>query len=332
MKIIIISGGTGYIGRTLSYALLNAGYRVMSIDRNYLVGCDSVRNNPNYHQYNLDLTSDHDVKDYLPDLNYDNKGDEFYGFIHLAAWKDLTASYSNPYEYYRNNINATISALNLAHLLGCKVFLNASSAAVYPDDASGFTSESDAIVENCASPYGYAKLICERIVTDICKQYNMRGHSLRYSNPIGCLDGIAVDVSESMFGNIINHLDDGEFTIYGDNYNTPDGTCIRDYIDIRDLVDAHIYLLKHEPVNKLTDYSVLNVGTGRAVSCLEACRKVRSITENFTWNIGYRREGDAAGSVLDTQLILDYGWKAKHSLEDSIRNLLKYYSSINTSD
>lgn len=323
MKIVVISGGSGYIGQSLAVGLMKKGYRVINIDRD-LKG-SLLWNNINYDEIVCDLSYEINT-DVYNQLAEANKGDEFYGFIHLAAWKDLTGSYDNPYEYYRNNIQSTITACYLAHVLGCKVFLNASSAGVYPDDAVGMTKESDATYEKCASPYGNAKFICERIVTEICLQYKIRSHNLRYANPIGCNNYNSIDMSTSMFGNILNSISNNtDFIIFGGDYATKDGTPIRDYLDMRDLVDAHIFLLERTFFESYNRFEILNIGTGVPTSCLDVCKYVNEKVDRFHYEIGGRREGDAAGSVEDISLMNKLGWKPKYDYKSSFDNLYKMW-------
>lgn len=324
MKIVLITGGSGYIGSTITAMLLEQQYRVVNLD---LVPStnDWIRSHNNYDYIECDLSSSSKILcEVYKRLLHLNKGDEWFGLIHMAAWKDLPGSYDNPYEYYRNNLKSTINAVQLANQVGCKTVIFSSSAGVYDDNLTGAVTE-DAVNVKGDSPYGYTKVVGERIVTDMCKQYSMNSFNLRYCNPIGTYDGISVDKSTSMFGNILTHLNDGKFTICGGDWDTPDGTCIRDYIDIRDIALAHIHFLNFTAISKrrLVNDTV-NVGTGIGVSCLQACDAVKLVHPNFNWTIGPRREGDAPGSYADVTKLHQYGFKCRYSLDETISNLLLF--------
>lgn len=320
MKIVYLLGGSGYIGSTITYLLHESGYRVINLD---LVNWNSPMIDALSHVtwYPTNVEDWMDLSETYKQLILDNHGDENFGLIHLAAWKDLPGSYQNPFEYYRNNIQGSINASQLAHMLGCKTMIFSSSAGVYADDAVGAVDESYST--DCGSPYGYSKVVGERIISDICRQYNINSYCLRYCNPIGTFEGVSVDNSDSMFGNILNHLDDGKFTIFGNDWDTQDGTCIRDYIDIRDIAKAHIHFLNLS--NPFIVNDIVNVGTGKGVSCKLACDTVKTIYPKFTYNFGPSRTGDAAGSYADITKLSKYGFKCKYSLSDSIKSLIDYH-------
>jgi UDP-glucose 4-epimerase len=250
-------------------------------------------------------------------LRLSSKGDEFYSLIHMAAWKDLPGSYNNPLEYYRNNLFSTVNAAEIAGSLGCKSIIFSSSAAVYSDELSGCITESDKVTGD--SPYGYTKLVGERIIQDIANQFGMRSYSLRYQNPIGCIEGVTVDTSDSMFGNILNSIKyDKEFIIFGGDYPTRDGTCIRDYISIQDIAKAHIYFMTSE----ITP-GIYNVGTGKGTSCLNVCKIVKDLYPEFRYKIGDRRPGDAAGSFADTTKLQSTGFRCDYIIYKVIKDIIK---------
>lgn len=321
MKIVYITGGSGYIGSTITYLMISRGYKVVNLD---LVDfkSDKLIKSESAIWYQCDISDLNDVMDTYKQLILDNRGNDNFGFIHMAAWKDLPGSYNNPFEYYRNNIQGTINAAQIAHLLGCKTIIFSSSAGVYSEDAVGSIPED--YDTNCESPYGYSKLVGEKIITDMAAQYMMNSFNLRYCNPIGTLEGVSIDNSDSMFGNILNHLNDGKFTIFGGDWNTYDGTCIRDYIDIRDIAEAHIHFLEYSNnlIYELRD--TVNVGTGNGVSCKLACDTVKILHPEFKYTIGPRREGDAAGSFADITKLTGYKFKCKYTLSDSIKSILDY--------
>lgn len=316
METVIVTGASGYIGGSICKVLEQKGFKVIGIDRDFL-------NNDDKNELIVaDLTNDEDVNHVKKCLQLNCKGDGFYSMIHCAAWKDLGGSYRNPYEYYRNNVISTLNALQIAHIIGVKTFIYSSSAAVYDDNSVGAIKENTNLKGN--SPYGYSKLCTERIVSDICRQYEITSYCLRYQNPMGAIDPEKIDLADSMFGNILNHLTDGKFIIFGGDYNTSDGTCIRDYIDIRDLIKVHLELIN---MIKPNVHKVLNVGKGIPVTCKEVCDAVKLIEPGFKYTIGSRRSGDSAGSYADTTKLNRLGIICDIKLEDSISNLIKIYKS-----
>lgn len=323
MKKIIVTGGAGYIGASLCRRLLDEGYKVISLDfrsgDNDLKLLTSINFDSEYlEKLHCDLASDESVRDAIETLRNIQQGDQYYGLIHMAAWKDLTESYEIPSEYYRNNLKSTINTLKIIGDLNIKRVIFSSSSAVYADELSGSIAEDDKTT--APSPYGYTKLVSERLYSDCALELGYRGFNLRYCNPVGNYKGITVDRSTSMFGNVLTSLEKGTpFTIFGGDYDTEDGTCIRDYIDLRDVVDAHVYFLTADvPPHEMVD---LNLGTGKGVSCLEVCKAVKELYPNFEYEIGPRREGDAAGSYADTSNCKLFGFQAKYGPLDIVKNL-----------
>lgn len=309
MKIVIVTGGDGYIGKAITHQLKLLGYRVISIDRSYqkVYGDDNII---------FDLTND--PTDIIKTLKSKSKGDQFYSLIHMAAWKDLPGSYDNPLEYYRNNLFSTIHAAEIAGTLGCESIIFSSSAAVYDDSLSGSIKESDLVTGN--SPYGYTKLVGERIICDIANQYRMRYYNLRYQNPIGCIPGITADESDSMFGNVLNCIRNNvTFLIFGGDYPTEDGTCIRDYISIQDLSRAHVHFMHTKDI----PVGTYNVGTGTGTSCLQVCKAVQEAYPEFRYKIGDRRQGDAAGSYADNTKLKSTGFRGKYGVASVIQDIIK---------
>lgn len=333
MRIVVISGGLGYLGSTLSNVLVNRGFRVISIDlASNPTYIEPHRNYISLHGPNYDLSSTENTSLIAEKVLKLSKGDEFYGFINAAAWKDLVGSYDNPYDYYKNNLVSTIESCRLANMLGCKTYLLSSSAAVYSDDdphpngyCEDFTGKSESI-----SPYGYTKLVGERIVTDVCKSYGINSYCLRYQNLVGTVDGISIDTSESMFGNIINSICNGTpFKIFGNDWPTEDGTAIRDYVDLQDVVDAHIHFLDLYRRQDVAGNDIVNLGSGVPATCKTVCDIVKSIMgDRFNYEYTSRREGDTVGTTCNIDRLLMYGFTPKMSLEQSILNILKHSNLI----
>lgn len=333
MKIVVITGGSGYIGSAITHYILENGDRVINIDIKKPNSKFLSHKNYFWAQWNLidnPLLPDKSGTYLIETLKRITYGDEVIGLIHMAAYKDLTESYCDPGTYYSNNLISTIHAVEIAHYMNACTVIFSSSSAVYSDDAVGAIPESYPV--SAPSPYGYTKLVGERIVEDMCSSYNMSSFNLRYCNPVGGIKDITEDTSCSMFGNILNSLRNGdEFLIFGGDYDTSDGTCIRDYIDIRDIAEAHIHFLDinyHVAHRHRSVHDTVNVGTGIGVSCLDVCKTVgnhlsHKYCRDFHYSITSRREGDAAGSYADVNKLNNkWSFRCKHNLESTIDNLL----------
>ena len=313
MKSIIVFGGSGYIGSTVTDLLLAKGYKVLNLDK--VEPNIKFSDNPNYKWNKFDLRNEYE---FIDNATKEFIEDSAIGAIHFAAFKDIEESYKYSFMYYDNNIKSLLTALSYSYELGVKTFLFSSSAAVYQDDKVGLVSE-DAMNGFSDSPYGYTKVVGEQIVKDVCKEFEMKGVSLRYFNPIGC-SSVSHDTSDSLFGSIWKCLlGDTELTIFGDDYPTRDGTPIRDYIDLRDLAEAHLYALLHSELS----YDVFNVGTGTGITVKEVAETVKSLNPKFKYKIGERRLGDSSGGYADITKIKKLGFKCQYTLKDSIKTLIK---------
>lgn len=316
MKNVVVTGSNGYIGSAIVDELIKSGYRVFSIDM--IRSRDMNYPDDQYTHYTKNL-ADKDILSWIVDeIKRWSKGAGF-SVIHLASWKDLTESNKIPLDYYKNNIDSALTALEIAHQLNADKFIFSSSAAVYSDDSTGAIKESDPT--DPPSPYGYSKLILERIISDCCSSFGIQSVSLRYQNPVGRIRGVTFDDSDSMFGNIFKSLrDNTEFTIFGGDYPTKDGTCIRDYISIQDIADIHLFFLERKELHK-NEQLLVNAGTGVGYSCLEICKAVKKVYPSFNYKIGPAREGDSAGSYADTSALTGLGYKCKYSLLDIISGI-----------
>jgi len=310
MKTVIIVGGNGYIGAEIINQLVDTGkYNIINIDKDITEKFDD---NPKFekliHLYqNMSLDPPehfiHNVKDAI-------NGGEVVAMICLAAHKDLSESLKVPFSYYDNNIKVVLNSINLANMFNCKRFILSSSAAVYKDTERA-TIYSD-LDYNGSTPYAYSKLVTERITYDACYQLNINPIILRYFNPIGDTE-VSKDESDSLFGSIKYALNHNEpAVIFGSDYDTPDGTCIRDYIDVRDVADAHLFFI--DSVNT----GFYNIGRGTGFTVKEVMDTVKVAHPQFEYNLGSRRDGDTVGGFADITELSNLGWKPKYDLKDSI--------------
>ena len=323
---ILVSGGAGYIGSHTCIELLNAGYDIVVAD-NYYNACPVVLDRvkqitgKDFRFYQADMTRHEDVEKIFsecPDIT---------AVIQFAAYKAVGESVSKPIEYYYNNLNCTLVILDVMRRHNCHNFVFSSSATVYGDPASVPITE-DFPVGATTNPYGTTKAFTERILQDVCKaDPSLNVALLRYFNPIGAhKSGLIGEDPNGIPNNlmpIIINVATGKqekLTVFGNDYPTPDGTCIRDYIHVVDLALGHIAALKS--VREKKGAIPYNLGTGKGYSVLEilnAFMKVNGV--DIPYVIGGRRPGDAAEcySVPD-KAAKELGWKAERSLEQMCRD------------
>jgi len=324
---ILVSGGLGYIGSHTVVALSEAGYEVIVVDNlsntriEVLDGIESIiGRRPAFYQ--LDLRNELQVVELF------DKEPSIEGVIHFAASKAVGESVENPLLYYENNLSAFIYLLKQladkpkAHLIF------SSSCTVY-GQADVMPITEDAPIKVAESPYGNTKQIGEEILKDTVKvSSGFSAIALRYFNPIGAHD--SAKIGELPLGvpqNLVPFITQTaagirkELAVFGNDYPTPDGTCIRDYIHVVDLAEAHVAaltrLVKGESIS---DYEVFNLGTGKGSSVLEVIESFEKVSgSKLPYRIADRREGDVIQAFADTEKANSIlGWKSKYSLDDAL--------------
>ncbi|HPB77108.1 MAG TPA: UDP-glucose 4-epimerase GalE [Bacteroidales bacterium] len=328
MKNILITGGAGYIGSHTAVELLEAGYGVViadnlsNADTTCLEGVKKItgRDIPFYH-------ADCCRKDQLLLIFGEHRID---GVIHFAAFKAVGESVEKPLMYYHNNVLSLVTLLEvLAENKGGHVVFS-SSATVYGQPPVLPVTE-DTPRMPATSPYGNTKQICEDILTDTVKaNASIKGIILRYFNPIGAHPSALIgELPRGIPNNLVPFITQTaagirkELKIFGNDYNTPDGTALRDYIDVVDLAAAHVSALKRmEAQNKPGLCEVFNVGTGKPLSVMELVKRFQTINNvSLKYRITGRREGDVEAVWADTSLANRVlSWKAKRPLEDTLAN------------
>lgn len=322
MKTILVTGGLGYIGSHTVVQLLNNGYKVIIIDNlsNSKIEIES--------KIKL-LTDNHNFILHLTDLNISTlskifSDDDIDVVIHFAGLKAVKESIIYPLNYYQNNISQTLNLLQVMEKYNVKKIIFSSSATVYGSEAVSPITEDYQIGKNILSPYGKTKWMLEEILQDLDSTWSRV--ILRYFNPIGCHPSGVIgedpnDIPNNLFPYILK-VASGEYPelqIYGDDYSTPDGTCIRDFIHVEDLATAHLLSIKRLEENGVHIY---NVGTGRGYSVKELVdtfEKVNNIKLN-TVIIG-RRAGDCERLFADVCKIKEeLGFIVNKSLEDMCRD------------
>ena len=330
-KRILVTGGLGYIGSHTTVALIEKGYEVCIIDDlsnssiNVLKRIEKITNaSPNF--FKLDLTNSSSVKEFFA-KNYN-----FEGVIHFAAKKSVDESVRNPLDYYHNNIQSLINIL--VHVNFNAKFIFSSSCTVYGQaDKLPITEQTP--LKKAESPYGNTKKICENILEDKTKiESEFSTVILRYFNPIGAHSSSLIgenprNTPQNLVPIITKHAigEIKKLIIYGDDYPTKDGTCIRDYIHIMDLADAHISALEYLFSNKRSNvFEIFNVGTGQGKTVKEVIDCFEKVSgKKIHYDYGARRNGDVISAFADSskaKKILN--WKTKISFEDAILSAWKW--------
>lgn len=334
---ILVTGGTGYIGSHTVVELQNAGYEVVIIDNlsnsniEVLDGIEAISGKrPVFVKGDCtDLAA-------LRKLFENNPGIK--GIINFAASKAVGESVEKPLLYYRNNLNTLMNLLDLMPEFGVKGIVFSSSCTVYGEPDKNPIDES-APIKPATSPYGNTKQISEEIIEDyINSGAPIKAILLRYFNPIGahpsaCIGELPLGVPQ----NLVPYLTQTaagirkELTVFGDDYDTPDGSCIRDYIDVVDLAKAHVIAMERMLSRDDKDaVEIFNLGTGRGLSVLELINSFERATGvPVPHKIGPRRAGDIEKIWADPKKANeDLGWKADTPIDDTMRNAWKWQCKV----
>ena len=332
---ILVTGGTGFIGSHTVVELQQAGYNVVIIDNlsnskaDVVDGIEKITGiRPAFE--NVDCC---DMKSME---NVFNKYNSIKGIIHFAASKAVGESVQKPLLYYRNNILSLINILELMSQRGVKGIIFSSSCTVYGQPSpENLPVTENAPIQKALSPYGNTKQINEEIIQDyIHSGAPIKSIILRYFNPIGAHPTAHIgELPNGVPMNLIPFVTQTaigirkQLKIFGNDYNTPDGTCIRDYIYVVDLAKAHVKAMERILEDKGTDsVEIFNIGTGRGVSTLEVVEGFEKATGvKVNWEYAPRREGDIEKVWADPAKANNVlGWKAETSLEDTLRSAWKW--------
>lgn len=332
MKKILVTGGTGFIGSHAIVALHQAGYEPIIID-NFSNSDQSVLQG-------LKNIVGYDVKCYVDDCNNseafkrifsENKID---GVIHFAASKAVGESVQQPLKYYRNNIGSLITLLQTMQESGVTNLVFSSSCTVYGQPEKLPVTENSPILP-AESPYGNTKQVCEEIIRDTVKSGALvKAISLRYFNPVGAHPSANIgELPIGTPGNLIPFITQAaiglrdKLTVFGHDYNTVDGTCVRDYIHVTDLAEAHVkaleLLFKQE---NTTYYDFFNIGTGRGNTVLEVIHTFEEVSGvKLNYNLGPRRSGDIEQIYAEVDKGTNVlGWKASRSLREALADAWRW--------
>jgi UDP-glucose 4-epimerase len=331
MKTILVTGGTGYIGSHTVVELLNKGYQVHIIDnlsnsrKEVLSSIEKISGKkPFFHHFDLcDIES---VRTFFAVNKID-------ATIHFAAFKAVGESVEEPLKYYYNNLNSLLNLLEIYRENKLDNFIFSSSCSVYGQQEK-LPIDETAPLAKAESPYGNTKQIGEEILSDTLRVSNFSGVALRYFNPAGAHESALIGEYPINAPNnlvpVITQTAIGlrpDMTVFGDDYNTPDGTCVRDYIHVVDIAKAHISaterLLNKKNKQK---FEIFNLGTGTGNTVLQAIHAFEKTTGlKLNCTIGPRRAGDLEKIWADTTLAnKELGWKAELSIEEIMRSAWKW--------
>ena len=331
---ILLTGGAGFIGSHTAVELLNEGYHVVIVDNLSNSSANTIGKI-------REITNCTDLLDfYHTDITDKERLDMIFGehsidtVIHFAAFKAVGESVTNPLKYYHNNIIGLITLLEVMNGYGVKNFIYSSSATVYGEPKSLPITEQ--FPTNAINPYGQTKLMGERILRDVSCSNKMKVILLRYFNPVGAHpSGLMGENPKTLATNLFPYILDvikGDrdcLNIYGDDYDTPDGTGVRDYIHIVDLARGHLAALKH--IDDIDDVKVYNLGTGNGYSVLNIVDTFNRILERngdnqrVKYKFVEKRPGDSEAVYADCSLARkELGWTNTKGLEQMVIDSLNF--------
>lgn len=330
-ELVLVTGGLGYIGSHTSVLLLEKGHEVLIVD-------DLSNSSPEVLDAIAKITGKTpffeaiDLKNQVGVTQLFDDYPNIKGILHFAASKAVGESVQKPIEYYQNNIN---SLLNVMAAIKTKTNLVFSSSCTVYGQADQLPIAEDCPTKRPESPYGNTKKIGEELLEDATKVHSsLNVMSLRYFNPVGAHPSALIGenpkdipqnlvpyITQSALGKI------APLTVYGNDYPTPDGTCIRDYIQVMDLANAHILALEYLEQNKSTaNLEIVNLGTGTGHSVMEVIESFKRVSkQDFQYSIGPKREGDitaAYASIEKAKNLLK--WEPQHTLDDALASAWKW--------
>ncbi|MEM8521940.1 UDP-glucose 4-epimerase GalE [Flavobacterium sp. PL12] len=333
---VLVTGGLGFIGSHTVVELQNEGFEVIIVDNlsntslSVLDGIKKITGKTPAYE-NIDLREKEKVQDFF------KRHTDISGVIHFAASKAVGESVEDPLLYYENNISALIYVLQQLQQKPDANFIFSSSCTVY-GQAEKMPITEDAELQQAISPYGNTKAVGEEIIADTAKVTNINAILLRYFNPIGSHP--SAEIGELPIGvpqNLVPFITQTgfglrkELAVYGDDYPTPDGTAVRDYIHVVDLAKAHVIALQRLLNKKnIAKVETFNLGTGTGSSVLEVINSFEKVSgKKLPYKIVGRREGDITSAYANTDKANNVlGWKAQSTLEEAMASAWKWEQKI----
>jgi UDP-glucose 4-epimerase len=337
MKKILVTGGTGYIGSHTVVELINDGFEVVIVDDlsnsqvEVLDGIEKITGTrPAFH--NFDLCDEKELNQFF------DQHRDISGIIHFAASKAVGESVEKPLLYYRNNLFSLVFLLESMKRLNIPDIVFSSSCTVYGQPDKLPVTEHTPF-KPAESPYGNTKQICEEILRDICRVTpGINAISLRYFNPVGAHDSALIgELPRGVPNNLVPFIAQTaagirkQLLVFGNDYNTPDGSAIRDYIHVVDLAIAHVIAVKRLAAKKhKSNYEFFNIGTGRGMSVLEVIETFEKVNDlKLNYKIVERRQGDVEKIYADTSLANhELGWNATRTPEEMMHSAWKWQKYV----
>lgn len=326
---ILVTGGAGFIGSHTCVSLMDEGYSIIILDNFSNSKPEVLENlkkiNDNFTFYNIDVT-DEEVLEQVFSKN------DIEGVIHFAGYKAVGESVAKPLEYYFNNVVSTMILLKICKKYNVHKFVFSSSATVYGENTVPFKEDMELLPTT--NPYGESKVICERILTDFAKANpSFKISLLRYFNPIGAHESGLIgedpnDIPNNLMPYIVKvanrELD--KLSVFGNDYPTPDGTGVRDYIHVMDLAEGHVAAFK----NLTEGVHIYNLGTGNGFSVLDLVHAFEEINGiKVPYEIVDRRPGDIAICYADvSKANNELGWSAKRNIYDMCKDAWNFKNSV----
>lgn len=336
MDEVLVTGGSGYIGSHTVVELINAGYQPVIVD--------DFRNSKPFILDRLQQITGQKMVHYPVNCNDRNAMYQVFkshpkikSVIHFAADKAVGESVNLPLKYYRNNLNSLSVILDLMHEFDIPHLVFSSSCTVYGEPDEPVVDEQIPI-QQATSPYGDTKIIGEKIIQFTAKAHqSFNATLLRYFNPIGAHESALIgELPQGIPNNLVPYLTQTakgirkELTVYGNDYPTPDGTCIRDYIHVVDLAKAHVKAISWLEKNEIGIVEAFNIGTGKGSSVKEIIDTFSTVNEvPVPHNYGPRRAGDVIqiyANAIKAKTELE--WKAKYTLADSLKHAWAWEKNI----
>lgn len=333
---VLVAGGAGYIGSHTTVELIAAGYDVVIADNlsnSEMRAVEGVRKITGVEVpfVQVDCCDREAFKKVFEQYDFDSA-------IHFAASKAVGESIEKPMLYYRNNLTSLMNLIDLMHEFGRHNIVFSSSCTVYGEpDKQPVTEQTPR--KPATSPYGNTKQMSEDILRDSMKAFaGMKGIALRYFNPIGAHPSALIgELPRGVPQNLVPYVTQTAagirecLSVFGDDYPTPDGSCIRDYIDVTDLAKAHVVAIGRMVDGKSkSEYEVFNIGTGRGVSVLELVKGFERVNGlKLNYRIAPRRAGDIIAIWADPTLAnTELGWKAERTLDETLASAWKWQQSL----
>jgi len=336
-KKILVTGGTGYIGSHTSVELIKEGFDVIIVDNLY----NSEANVVDKIQMITGVKPYLEVLDLCDQVKLDSfiqRNRDISAIIHFAAYKAVGESVNKPLEYYRNNLFSLVNLLDIMKRYGIPDLVFSSSCTVYGQPEKLPVTE-DAPLQPATSPYGNTKQIGESIIRDTTfSDKKIRAISLRYFNPIGAHPSALIgELPRGVPENLVPYITQTgyglreELKVFGDDYDTPDGSCLRDYLHVVDLAKAHVVAIKRLTEDRIkTNYEVFNLGTGNGVSVLEAIKSFERVSGiKLNYKVVGRRAGDIEKIWADPSYAnKELGWKTLSSLDEAMKTAWDWEKTI----